>query len=186
MDPTDEQLIAAHRKGDEEALHLLIERNIGSVFNFTYRLSGSISDAEDITQATFVKVWRNLHSFDDARRFRPWLFAIARNAMLDEVRKRKHTLFSSLEAEGNSIEETLQDNAPLPDEEADSLMRSREARKALDRLSNLERTIIMLHLDEDMTFQEIGDILGEPLNTVKSRYRRTLEALKRELKNLNN
>ena len=92
--PTDEQLLAAHRKGDPNAFRTLIERYRDDLYRFLYRLVGSKSAAEDVFQETFLQVHVSADSFDVSRRFRPWLFTIAANKGRDHLRRkvRRQTL----------------------------------------------------------------------------------------------
>jgi RNA polymerase sigma-70 factor (ECF subfamily) len=181
MKQTDEQLVVLYKDGDDESLQILIERHLRLVFNMAYRYTGSISDAEDISQDAFVKAWKGIGSFDIKRKFKPWLLSITRNTIRDWLRSKRPLLFSALETDARTFEEMLADDAPLPDEEADMLLANAGARKAALELPAAQQIILWLRNDEDLTFQEISEILHEPLNTVKSRFRRAIETLRKAL-----
>lgn len=160
----------------------VMKEHLSPVYNFIYRLTGNADSAADITQETFIKVWKNLKRFDQTKSFKPWLFAIARNTTIDWLRKRRAIPFSDLsnQDEGD-FENNIPDYFPLPDE----LFQRQELQilleNALAKLPITDRTIILLHHPEELTFAEIGKILEQPLNTVKSRYRRALAALRQFL-----
>ncbi len=180
---TDEQLIANYRAGDEKALNELIARHLKSVYNFVYRIARNVQDAEDITQETFVKMWKNLKRYDQGQNFKTWLFTIARNTALDALRKKKNFVFSDLEiASGeNPFLDTLADLAPLPDELAVRAEKQTLFGNALGKLSPAYQEVFALHHESDLTFDEISARLGKPINTVKSQYHRALLTLRKLL-----
>jgi RNA polymerase sigma-70 factor (ECF subfamily) len=176
---TDEQLIAEYLKGNEEALRLLIERYLKPIYNFVYRYIGNPSHAEEITQDVFVSVWRNLNKFDPSKKFKTWLFAIAKNTSLNWIKKKKPMNFSQFENEDgeNVLLESTADPAPLPDKLFERSDLAQKLSGAMSRLSPNYRAVLLLHYNDHMTFQEIAESLGESINTVKSRHRRALVQL---------
>jgi RNA polymerase sigma-70 factor (ECF subfamily) len=185
---SDSKLIGAYFKGDKEALEVLISRYLKQVYNFVYRYLDNTRDAEDITQETFVKAWRNLKKFKCDKSFKTWIFKIAHNACLDFFRKRKTVPFSDFENEegDNALSENLTDLAPLPEEIFDQENLVEEALAAMEKLPAKTRTVLFLHYNDQFTFQEIADLLGEPLDTVKSRHRRGLIVLREIILKNNN
>ncbi|MFH1170359.1 MAG: sigma-70 family RNA polymerase sigma factor [Candidatus Vogelbacteria bacterium] len=168
---------------ESEKFGQLMSQYLSPVYNFVYRLTGGADLANDITQETFIKVWKNLKRFDETKSFKPWLFAIARNTAIDWLRKRRLIPFSDLkdQEDNESFENKISDPLPLPDElfrraELASLLED-----ALAKLAINDRTIILLHHLENLTFTEIAKIINQPMNTTKSRYRRTLTALRQFL-----
>lgn len=115
---TDEQLISDYLEGDEKTIELLISRYLKPIYNFVYHFIGGQPEAEDITQETFVKVWRNLKKFKPEKSFKTWLYTIARNTAIDFLKKKKHFNFSDLNTreESANIENMLIDPEPLPSE----------------------------------------------------------------------
>ena len=177
---SDKQLITDYLKGDEESLELLIQSYLKPIYSFVYRYTGSTQDAEDVTQESFVKVWRNLKKFDQQKSFKTWIFAIAKNTALDHLKKKKAIPFSYFENEegGNMIIDTLADPAPLPDELLEKVGMAQILTSAMEKLSPKYRMVLFLRYNDHFTFREIGESLGEPLHTVKSRHRRALVQLK--------
>jgi RNA polymerase sigma-70 factor (ECF subfamily) len=169
--------------GDDVALRELFSRHTDAVYGFLARYLGSPSDAEDIAQEAFVKAWQNLKKFDPEKKFRTWLFSIARNAAVDHLRKRKSIAFTDFDLEdgGNAIVDTLEDEADLPDEWLARKETAEMMRRALDQLAPPYREVVTMYHDGELNFREIGEALGEPLDTVKSRYRRALSQLKKVL-----
>jgi len=184
MDLSDEELIDAYLGGDEDAFPLLLQRHLADVYNFARRLGGG-EDADDVTQEVFLKVWKNLKLYRRANaKFRTWLFSIARNTTIDFLRKKKHIAFSEFDTPegGNPLTETLADETPEPDELFAQAESAQQLERALQALSPRAREVLLLRYREDLTFDEIGAVLKEPLNTVKSRHRRALAALRDILK----
>lgn len=181
MSASDQELVFKYLNGDSKSLEILIHRYLKPVYRFVYRYAGGgQQDAEDITQETFVKMWRHIKRFDQTKSFKTWVFAIAKNTAIDFLKKKRTVPFSALEnREGDTMfAETLADSLPLPDE----MLVRRDLRYmlacAIERLSSPYRTVLSLRFANDLTFREIAESLGEPLHTVKSRYRRGLIMLK--------
>jgi len=180
---TDKQLVADYLEGNEKALNELIARHLKSVYNFVYRMARNAQDAEDITQETFIKMWKNLKRYDQSQNFRTWLFTIARNTAIDALRKKKSFVFSDFEiADGkNPFLDTLADPAPLPDELAARAERQTLFGSALGKLSPAYQEVFALHHESDLTFDAISARLGKSINTVKSQYRRAFLTLQKLL-----
>ena len=178
---SDEQLIERYLNGDEQSLEILIERHIKPIYRFIYRFVRDGSQAQDITQDVFVRMWRNIKKFDRKRNFNTWLYAIAKHACIDFLKKKKTISFSAFENnEGeNVVEEMLADTSPLPDEILARKSLGQMLARATEMLSPQYRTVLALHYNNNFTFREIAESLSEPLDTVKSRHRRALIMLKR-------
>lgn len=173
---TDQQLIKKYFQGEVKSLDLLVKKYLKTVYNFVFCYVKNEAEAEDLTQETFVKVWLNFKKFDQARSFKNWLLTIAQNSALDYLKKKKALPFSQFERENgnNPLIEGLVDEAPL----ISQLLQNRDKfdwlAGSLPKLSEKSRQIINLHHDKELTFREIADQLDEPIDTVKSRYRRAL------------
>ncbi len=177
----DARLIAAYlNDGDERALSDLFARHLRSVHGFLFRFTGSAQDAEDLAQETFIKAWRHLRDVDPPRGFRTWLFSIARRTAIDLLRKKKAVPFAAFEDDdgGTGLIDRLEDDADLPDELAERKEAGDMLRQALAELPPAFREVIILRHGNELGFREIAEVLEEPLNTVKSRYRRAFFALR--------
>jgi RNA polymerase sigma-70 factor (ECF subfamily) len=184
MDKTDEELIADYLGGDEKAFSELTKRHLTGVYSFVLRFVGNPHEAEDVTQDTFLKIWNNLNKYNkETSKFKTWGLRIARNTAIDFLRKKKHIAFSEFDNERgeNVLTETIADTAQLPDELFAKTEDSAMLTHALLDLTPPHREILLLYYTNELTFEEIGETLGEPTNTVKSRHRRALMALRKVL-----
>jgi RNA polymerase sigma factor (sigma-70 family) len=179
---SDEQLIAEYLKGKDHALEFLIQKNLRMVYNFVCRYVRQKDEAEDLTQEVFVKVWKNIKKYKADYKFKTWVLAVARNVCLDFFKKKNQPMpFSELENEENGVvfADTLADRTPSVLE----MLKRREAAKelsfAVEELPPAYRQTLDLRYQDDFKFREIAELLKEPLDTVKTRHRRAIEALKK-------
>ena len=164
----------------------ILNEYLKSVYNYAYRIAGNKNDAEDITQETFIKIWKNFKKINENKNLKAWIFAIARNTIIDHLRKRKNISFSQLDEQDNEDEknyfsENIVDVEPLPDEIFERKELKEELKEALAKIRPDFREIILLHYVEDLTFEEIAKIVEKPLNTVKSHHRRSLSEIRKLL-----
>lgn len=184
MEQTDEQLAQEAVKGNDNALELLIARFLKPVYGFSYSIVQNRTDAQDITQEVFVKVWKNIHTFDSSKPFKPWIYRITKNTCFDYMKKKSSIPFSSFDTEnGNWLTDTLQDPALQPDAITDRSLQAHYLSGAISKLSPKHSQIIDLHEMQGLRFREIAHMTHTSLNTVKSRYRRALESLRKIVKN---
>lgn len=175
MSQLDEQLIENYLSGDEKSLEILIKRYLKPIYGFAYKYIGNVQESEDITQDVFVRMWKNLKKFDKQKKFKTWIFSIAKNACIDYLRKKKNLSFSDFEDEyGNNslINKLIGKNNIIENNLA----------YALEKLSPDYQKIISLRHDYVFSFKEIAKNLGESINTIKSRYRRAIIKLKQIIK----
>lgn len=199
--PTDEQLVGEYLAGDEQAFRSLVRRYLKPIYNFAYRYVGKNGDAADITQDTFVKAWKHIGRFDRDKKFKTWIFTIAKNTSLNWIKKKRPFLFSDFsvrhqrraspwagggsafggenEDGGNTLTETLADPAPLPEELFEHSDLSARLSDALNELNPDHRAVLLLYYNDHFTFQEISESLGKPIDTVKSQHRRALMKLRK-------
>ena len=179
----DAQLVADYLNGDEQSLHTLIEKHLKPVYRFVHSYVGSDSDAEAITQEVFVRAWRNLKKFDQEKSFKTWIFAIAKHASIDALKKKKAINFSAFDDENgdNALFETLTDTGLLPDEIFEKKSFAEILTGLTRLLSPAYQRVLSLRYQDDLTFAKISETLHEPLDTIKSRHRRALLVLKKIL-----
>ena len=179
----EQELIEQAQAGDDAAFDTLVARHLPSIYRFVSRFTGKPELAEDAAQETFVKAWRNIERFDSTRPLAPWLLQIARNAATDLLRKEKHSLpFTQLESdEGPTFVETEADSEPRADELFAKAESAQQVRKALAQLVPREQALMALRYDDELTFEDIGVILGVPASTVRSIHRRALVKLRAAL-----
>lgn len=180
---SDNELITKYLNGEAAALDEIIRRYFRQIFLFAKTYVKDDMEAEDVTQETFVKVWRYIKKYDRNKKFKTWLFQIAKNTCLDFLRKHKNKDISYSLSEEQMLNELekITDSEPLPQEVFDAKNFTNYLQKILNSLTGKYKTVTSLHLQQEMTFDEIANILEEPLNTVKSRYRRALLLIKKRL-----
>jgi RNA polymerase sigma-70 factor (ECF subfamily) len=178
--------------GDAAAWEQLARTQHRRIYGICYRFTGSQSDAEDMTQEAFLKVYRNLASFDPAKGgFTTWLTTLTRNLLVDNYRR------SRLERASDSLDETYdgeEDGATKADRLADSrpsqehhvagLELRAQIQEALQQVSPELREAVILRDLEDMDYKDIAEVLGVPQGTVKSRISRGRSELARLLKRI--
>ncbi len=179
----DEQLIAEALAGNEEAFNEIVRRYLKIVYNFLLPFTKDSANAEDIAQDTFIKAWKNLGRYKKEKgKFKAWLLTIARNTAFDFLKKKKAVPISFFEdAEGNNPFETINDEKPLPDEILEKKDIAERMEIILKELPERFQPVLLLYYKEGFNLAEIAEILGRPLNTVKSWHRRGLMALKDKL-----
>jgi len=160
--PTDEELIALFRDGDPSAFEELVKRHEQRIYNLCLRMLGKPEDARDATQETFLAALRRLSGFRGDSRFSTWLHRVAVNSCYDTLRRRQRR-----------PEEALPDEpGPAPGDLAESAAEAVDVRQALLRIPEDFRTVLILHDVQDVGYEEIAEILGVPVGTVKSRLHR--------------
>ncbi len=178
-------LLRRARQGDVAAFEQLVLTYEKKVINLAYRLSGSREDAADLAQEALVRVYKSLDRFREQARFSTWLYRIVVNVCLDHQRSRKRQQTVSLDAplEGNDgeVPRQIASDAVDPQEAAERSDLREAVQAAIGRLSGEHRTVLVMRDIQDMPYEEIGEVLGLPLGTVKSRLNRARQALKQEL-----
>jgi RNA polymerase sigma-70 factor, ECF subfamily len=183
--PTDHELVRAALGGSERAFRALVERYQRGVLSLVTRILGNREDAEDVAQEAFVKAFTRLDTFDPAHKFSNWLFKIAHNSALDTLRRRGAApapleLLRGGEEVDDPVATLADPRAPAPDEVAATAEFHRDLEGALGRLRPEYRSVIVLRHLEGRAYEDIAEILGLPLGTVKTflfRARRELAEL---------
>jgi RNA polymerase sigma-70 factor (ECF subfamily) len=182
MESTDNDLVRSVLKGEKDAFAELVERHTSVVYKFTYRYLRNGEDAEDVTQEAFVRAWKNLKKFDPSKNFKTWLFAIAKNAALDLIKKKKPLLFSQIAEEEDQLDVFFAPYLAAP-ELPDAIFARKTTKLDIERvLTTLPpgyRTVLAMRYNDQLKFREIAETLGEPIDTVKSKHRRGLALLRR-------
>ena len=172
----DADLIQRAARGGVEAYNLLISRWEKRVYNYLLRITGNREDALDLTQDVFLKAYQNLRKLDDPARFAPWLYRIAHNEAYSMFRKRRpETDIDELEPESTDRSILVGGSSVFPMELGLAVA------SALERLSPEQREAVVLKIYQGFKFEEMADILGCPISTVKSRLYSALDLLKLEL-----
>ncbi len=183
--PTDEALMQAHQQGDPEALATLVRRYAQPLMGYLVRLNRNPQQAEDLFQETFLRVHSRSRTFRSGRRFKPWLYAIATNLSLDQLRRQQRTPYVlPLDAEpvsGRPLAEQLADPAPNPAEDTVRNELRARVRDAVETLPPRQRATLMLAYFEGFSYSEAARALGCTVGTVKQQMARALRTLARRL-----
>jgi RNA polymerase sigma-70 factor (ECF subfamily) len=181
----DRKLIHQTLAGNEAAFKKLMEKYRGSVFHLVYKMIENREEAEDIVQETFIKAYRALASFNEEFAFSTWLFKIATNHCIDVLRKRKlqtYSLDAPLQMKDGDVKREYADETYSPEQSVMDLEHRHLILQAIEELPEKYRTVIHMRHKEDRSYEEISEILGIPIGTVKARIFRAREMLKKRLK----
>jgi RNA polymerase sigma-70 factor, ECF subfamily len=176
-DLDDAGVVAAHLAGDRQAFGELVDRYQTRLLNFVYRTIGDRERAEDLVQEVFIRVFRHLHRFDPSKKFSTWIYTIASNLAKNELRNRSRNPMVLFQAMKQNWEN---DHRPLQFEDVrarpDDLYRKRFLREAVEstvkQLPEHHRVVFILRELEGKSYEEIAEITGCNLGTVKSRLNR--------------
>ncbi|MCF7845101.1 MAG: RNA polymerase sigma factor, partial [Kiritimatiellales bacterium] len=178
---SDADLAKAHLEGDKQAFSLLVERYGPALVGYASRLTGNKEDGSDIAQETFVRLFEKLPKLDISKPLKSWLFKVCTNLCRNYAKKKKSLLFSQLEKvdenESPSIVELIEDKEPSPSEALLKATTEKIVRKAVFNLPKKYQVVISLFYWENLSYEEISDILKLPINTVRTHIKRAKEQL---------
>src|SRR5690348_3643494 len=179
---TDEELVAHSIGGDAESFNQLIRRWERPIYALAYRVIGREEDARDVCQETFLRAFRALGGFRGQSKFSSWLYRITLNLCRDWIRRQRRAPVSQM-PEDVDVAEIVAADGPV--ESIEDLVARRElsavVEVAMAGLPEEQRTAIILKEYHGMTFQEIAELQGCPLSTVKTRLYQGLSVLRRQL-----
>jgi RNA polymerase sigma-70 factor (ECF subfamily) len=188
---TDQEIVALARGGEEAAYRELVRRYERPLFSLLYRMVRDRELAEDLAQETFVKALNAIESYRPEYKFSSWIFKIANNAAIDHLRRRE---LDTLSLEGSPHAETpeaieatalqIGDRQESPLDEVEARELGGEIEAAIAKLRPEYRSCILLRHVEGRAYEEIAEILGLPLGTVKTYIHRARNELRRELAHL--
>ncbi|MCC6446484.1 MAG: sigma-70 family RNA polymerase sigma factor [Armatimonadetes bacterium] len=183
---SDRSLIDRCKRGDLGAFDQLFRRYTRQVYNYAFRMIPNYDDANDIAQEAFLRAYNSIKSFRGESNFSTWLFRIVYNVSLDEIKRRKNRSYLSLDEQLESDEEGLtrqvESQLPTPQEIIEKRERDRIIQEAIAVLPDYQKAMIVLYHMEGFSYEEIAEIVGLPIGTVKSRLNRARESLKEKLK----
>ena len=182
MPRTDEELVASSIGGDADSFNELVLRWERPIYALAYRTIGREEDARDVCQETFLRAFRALPGFRGQAKFSSWLYRIALNLCRDWVRRERRTPVVQPPEDIDLIELAA---AAEPSESIEDLVARKDLTRLVERAMALlpeeQRTAIVLKEYHGLTFQEIAELVGCPLSTVKTRLYQGLTVLRREL-----
>ncbi|MGZ3623253.1 MAG: RNA polymerase sigma factor [Ktedonobacteraceae bacterium] len=174
-EPDDTHLVKASQEGDQEAFASLVQRHQRRVFNMVLRMLQDYEEASEITQEAFLAAWLGLPSFRGEARFATWLYRIAYNSALKQLQRHKRERYLRAAIEAEQILEVVNKKAE------DILeLRARQAivREQLEKLPTKYRIVLILRHLQEMTYEEMADILSLPIGTIKTHLFRARHLLK--------
>lgn len=176
-------LMAEIGRGDHDAFARLVEIHQHAVVGTVAKMLGNASDAEDIAQQVFVRVWKSAARYEPSAKFTTWLFTITRNLVFNETRRRQRKPVVSLEEreEEHHVPTTI-DGSMTPDESTLHAELEKAVDSAIQQLPEKQRLAVVLRRYEEMPYEEIGAILKLSLSAVKSLLFRARAQLKENLK----
>jgi RNA polymerase sigma-70 factor (ECF subfamily) len=179
---SDEELVTRSIGGDPDSFNQLVLRWERPIYALAYRVIGREEDARDVCQETFLRAFRALGGFRGQAKFSSWLYRIALNLCRDWVRRERRTPVVQVPEEMDALDMiAIQE----PTASIEELVARRELTRVVERamasLPEEQRTAIILKEYHELTFQEIADLIGCPLSTVKTRLYQGLSVLRREL-----
>ena len=182
---SDEDLIKRFQDGDEQAYVELVNRYRDRLMNFVYRFTSDSEQSEDIVQETLIKLYTHKHYYKNIAKFSTWIYTIAANYAKTELRKKKNRKVTNL-SQMSSDEKDY--DLPAVQPETDQIIESEYLEKriqaAINTLPLHFKTVVVLRDVQELSYDEISNIVEVPLGTVKSRINRARLQLQKELKDL--
>jgi len=186
---SDEELVQRILKRDFEALGELFKRYERSLYNLAYRYTGNHFDADDLASEIFLRIYRYLPTFKTEKNFRFWAFKVASNSCLDCVKKltAKSYHLSALRRkneEGEEVEVEIEDKKADVQKNFEKKEIDKRVRSELLKLPEKYRLALYFYFWEDLSYDQIAEVMGLPLNTIKTHIKRGKERLEKTLSEL--
>jgi len=185
-DLTDEELILEFQKNNTvKAYEILVQRYKNPLMNYIFRFLGDYEACADIVQETMIKVYRNKDSYKSIAKFSTWIYTIAGNLARTEYQRRKRRNIFSINSYGDDNETfDIPDESARPDVIVDSGIKDEIIQKALLKVSDSYREMVILRDIQDLSYEEIAEVTGITVGTVKSRINRGRNQLQKLLKDI--
>ncbi|MFD0870797.1 MULTISPECIES: RNA polymerase sigma factor SigW [Paenibacillus] len=184
MNYVETRLAELSRNGDRKAFAELVDLYKDRIYHLAYRMLSQAHAAEDIVQETFLRVYKNLHRYDEKQKFSTWIYRIATNLCIDQLRKRKanYSLDAEMpDGEGADWYSMLPSDDVSPEGQILLSETQQQIRSAIDMLPEKYKSVVILRYLHDLSLQEIGEVLDMPVTTVKTRVHRGREYLRKRL-----
>ncbi|MFD2673403.1 RNA polymerase sigma factor SigW [Marinicrinis sediminis] len=185
MHTIETRLAKLARDGDRHAFAEIVDLYKDKIYHLSYRMLGNAQEAEDVVQETFIRVYKNIKRYDPTHKFSTWIYRIGTNLCIDRLRKRKFTAYSldadQSDGEGMDGYSVLAAKDPLPEDQLTLSETQQQIREAISKMPEKYRSVIILRYLEDMSLQEISEVLDMPVTTIKTRVHRGREYLRKRL-----
>ncbi len=178
----DGELVVSALSGREACFAELVRRYQRPIAAYVYRMVGNYDAALDLTQEVFIKVYNSLSRYRSEFKFSTWIYKIAHNAAIDHLRRhavREQTLTSGPESERREI--SIESRRLTPEQESERKERRSEIEAVVQSLPIAYRELIVLRHSQDLSYDEIAEVTGLPLGTVKNRLFRAREVMRDQL-----
>ncbi len=184
MKPLETRLARLARKGDQRAFAEIVDLYKDKLYHLAYRMTSNRQEAEDVVQETFLRVYKNLDRYDENQKFSTWIYRIATNLCIDRLRKRRAVY--SLDAESTEHDgldgySMMPSDERTPETELILTETQKLIRDAIQTLPVKYKSIMILRYLQDLSLQEISEVLDMPVTTVKTRVHRGREFLRKKL-----
>ena len=176
----DGELVQSALAGRESGFEELVRRYQRPIAAYVYRMVGDYDAALDLTQEVFIKVYASLSRYRPEFKFSTWIYKIAHNAAIDHLR-RHATREAVASSEGDRAEGALESRRLSPEQESERSERCSEIETVVQLLQAPYRELILLRHSQDLSYEEIAEVTGLPLGTVKNRLFRAREAMREHL-----
>lgn len=184
MNQLDTRLAKLARGGDRAAFAELVELYKEKIYHLAYRMLQNRHEAEEIVQETFLRVFTNLDRYDEDQKFSTWIYRIGTNLCIDRLRKRKinYSLDAEMgDGEGNDWYSTLPSREETPDQQLLLSETQSQIRQSIETLPEKYKAVVILRYLQDLSLQEISEVLSMPVTTIKTRLHRGREFLRKKL-----
>lgn len=181
------QLIKKAIKGDVKSFETIVYQYEKKVYNIAYRMFGNEHDAYDASQEVFIKIYQKLSQFKFDSAFSTWLHRLATNTCIDLYRKRKRqtkdqfSIDKEIYTKESTVTFDIEDDSGTPEEKVVQSETVNEVRTAINQLKEDHKAVLILRDINQMSYQEVADILDVSVGTVKSRINRARNALKEKI-----
>ncbi|MHB9132017.1 MAG: sigma-70 family RNA polymerase sigma factor [Armatimonadota bacterium] len=180
----EEYLVRRVQHGDDGAFDRLVELCAPRVYNLAFRLLGNTEDAQDIGQEAFVRVYQAIPRFKGDAAFSTWLYRIVSNACYDALKRRRRSPVTFTEFADDDNASSPLDMVAAPHTAEDALLqreRQRVVQHAITELPDIFRLVLVLYDLQGLSYQEIAEVTGQPVGTVKSRLNRARNMLREKI-----
>ena len=182
---SDEELIKKFQEGNEDAFIELVNRYKNKLINFVFQMIGDLEQSEDIVQETMIKLYHKKHYYREIAKFSTWIYTIARNQTNTELRKKKRKQTLSLTKLGkNEKDYEIVATQPSIEDDIENKYLYKKIKSCINELPEHYKTVIILRDIQQLSYEEISEIVGVPLGTIKSRINRARLQVQAELQDL--
>ena len=182
---SDEELMERFQEADLSAYDEIVNRYKDQLFNFAYRFLSNSYEAQDVVQETFVRLYTKKHAYQRIAKFSTWLYTITGNLAKTELRKRKRRNITPISQMGHEDQlYEIEDLYANPEKDVDSNLKEALLQGAINQLPPRFKQVVILVDIQELSYEDVADIMHVPLGTIKSRLNRARRKLAKSLKDL--